>query len=74
MSSASTGFDVISAIGARRRPWQAEEVRLKSSLLRVAWNRLTHGLDRLEAKLSRFADRFHATLSRELEVEVASGH
>ena len=31
-------------------------------------------LDRLEAKLGRFADRFHATLSRELEVEVATGH
>ncbi|HET9397215.1 MAG TPA: protein TolQ [Sphingomicrobium sp.] len=39
----------------------------------IAYNRLTHGLDRLEAKLSRFADRFHATLSRELEVEVATG-
>ncbi|WP_037498070.1 protein TolQ [Sphingomonas jaspsi] len=34
----------------------------------IAYNRLTHGLDRLEAKLGRFADRFHATLSRELEV------
>ena len=31
-------------------------------------------LDRLEARLGRFADRFHATLSRELEVEVASAH
>ena len=40
----------------------------------IAYNRLTHGLDRHEAKLSRFADRFHATLSRELEVEVATGH
>ena len=40
----------------------------------IAYNRLTHGLDRLEAKLSRFADRFHATLSRELEVEVGTGH
>jgi len=40
----------------------------------IAYNRLTHGLDRLEAKLSRFADRFHATLSRELEVEVVTGH
>jgi len=40
----------------------------------IAYNRLTHGLDRLEARLGRFADRFHATLSRELEVEVASGH
>ena len=40
----------------------------------IAYNRLTHGLDRLEAKLSRFSDRFHATLSRELEVEVAVGH
>ncbi len=35
----------------------------------IAYNRLTHGLDRLEARLGRFADRFHATLSRELEVE-----
>jgi biopolymer transport protein TolQ len=40
----------------------------------IGYNRLTHGLDRLEARLGRFADRFHATLSRELEVEVASGH
>jgi len=40
----------------------------------IAYNRLTHGLDRLEAKLSRFADRFHATLSRELEVEAAASH
>jgi len=35
----------------------------------IAYNRLTHGLDRLEAKLGRFADRFHSTLSRELELE-----
>ena len=35
----------------------------------IAYNRLTYGLDRLEARLGRFADRFHATLSRELEVE-----
>ena len=35
----------------------------------IAYNRLTHGLDQLEARLGRFADRFHATLSRELEVE-----
>jgi biopolymer transport protein TolQ len=40
----------------------------------IAYNRLTHGLDRLEARLGRFADRFHATLSRELEVEAATGH
>ena len=39
----------------------------------IAYNRLSHGLDRLEAKLGRFADRFHSTLSRELEVEVAPG-
>jgi len=35
----------------------------------IAYNRLTHGLDKLEARLGRFADRFHATLSRELEME-----
>ncbi|MEO6247466.1 MAG: protein TolQ [Sphingomicrobium sp.] len=33
----------------------------------IGYNRLTHALDRLEARLGRFADRFHATLSRELE-------
>ncbi len=33
----------------------------------IAYNRLTHGLNRLEARLMRFADGFHATLSRELE-------
>ena len=38
----------------------------------IAYNRLSHGLDKLEARLGRFADRFHATLSRELEVEVAA--
>lgn len=35
----------------------------------IAYNRLTHGLNRLEARLMRFADGFHATLSRELERE-----
>jgi biopolymer transport protein TolQ len=40
----------------------------------IAYNRLTHGLDRLEAKLGRFSDRFHATLSRELEAEAGYGH
>ncbi len=35
----------------------------------IAYNRLSHGLDRLEAKLGRFSDRFHATLSRELEAD-----
>ena len=35
----------------------------------IAYNRLTHGLDRLEARLARFADRFHSTLSRELETD-----
>lgn len=34
----------------------------------IAYNRLTHGLNRLEARLSRFADGLHATLSHELEV------
>jgi biopolymer transport protein TolQ len=35
----------------------------------VAYNRFSYGINRLEAKLGRFADGFHATLSRELEVE-----
>ncbi len=35
----------------------------------IAYNRLTHALNRLEAALGRFADGFHTTLSRELELE-----
>jgi biopolymer transport protein TolQ len=33
----------------------------------IAYNRLTHVLNRMEARLQRFADGFHTTLSRELE-------
>ncbi|HEV2746925.1 MAG TPA: protein TolQ [Allosphingosinicella sp.] len=35
----------------------------------IAYNRMTHGINRMEARLSRFADGFHGTLSRELEAE-----
>jgi biopolymer transport protein TolQ len=35
----------------------------------IAYNRMTHGINRIEAKLMRFADTFHGTLSRELEHE-----
>jgi biopolymer transport protein TolQ len=35
----------------------------------IAYNRFSHGVSALETQLHRFADRFHATLSRELEVE-----
>lgn len=35
----------------------------------IAYNRMTHRLDRIEAGLHRFADRFHITLSRELDQE-----
>jgi biopolymer transport protein TolQ len=34
----------------------------------VAYNRFSHRLNRIEARLGRFADGFHATLSRELDV------
>jgi biopolymer transport protein TolQ len=33
----------------------------------IAYNRFGHGINRLEARLGRFADGFHGTLSRELE-------
>ena len=33
----------------------------------VAYNRFSHRLNRVEARLGRFADGFHATLSRELD-------
>jgi biopolymer transport protein TolQ len=35
----------------------------------IAYNRFGHGLNRLEARLNRFADGLHATFSRELEAE-----
>jgi len=35
----------------------------------IAYNRFSFTVNRLEARLQRFADGFHATLSRELEVE-----
>lgn len=34
----------------------------------IAYNRFSHQVNALEARLQRFADRFHARLSRELEV------
>jgi biopolymer transport protein TolQ len=36
----------------------------------IAYNRFSFSINRLEARLQRFADGFHGTLSRELEVEV----
>ena len=35
----------------------------------IAYNRMSFHIDRLEARLQRFADAFHGTLSRELERE-----
>ncbi|HEX8124289.1 MAG TPA: protein TolQ [Allosphingosinicella sp.] len=35
----------------------------------IAYNRMSFGINRLEAGLQRFADGFHSTLSRELELE-----
>ncbi|MES2492344.1 MAG: protein TolQ [Pseudomonadota bacterium] len=35
----------------------------------IAYNRFSHAVNSFEARLQRFADRFHATLSRELEAE-----
>ncbi|NIJ06565.1 biopolymer transport protein TolQ [Sphingomonas vulcanisoli] len=35
----------------------------------IAYNRISYRLDRLEAGVNRFADGFHATLSRELDAE-----
>lgn len=33
----------------------------------IAYNRFSHGVNALEARMQRFADRFHSSLSRELE-------
>ena len=33
----------------------------------IAYNRFSHGINRVEASLNRFADSFHATLSRQLD-------
>lgn len=35
----------------------------------IAYNRFAHSIDRMESRLARFADGFHGTLSRELELE-----
>ena len=35
----------------------------------IAYNRFSHRLNQFEGRLQRFADRFHASLSRELEAE-----
>ncbi|PVX29920.1 protein TolQ [Sphingomonas pokkalii] len=35
----------------------------------IAYNRYSHVVNRVEARLNRFADGFHATLSRRLEME-----
>ncbi len=35
----------------------------------IAYNRFSHRVDQFEGRLQRFADRFHASLSRELEAE-----
>jgi biopolymer transport protein TolQ len=35
----------------------------------IAYNRMSFGINRMEAALQRFADAFHGTLSRELERE-----
>jgi biopolymer transport protein TolQ len=35
----------------------------------IGYNRMTFGINRMEARLQRFADGFHGTLSRELEHE-----
>ncbi len=35
----------------------------------IAYNRFSYSINRLEARLQRFADGFHGTLSRELEAE-----
>ena len=35
----------------------------------IAYNRMSYGINRMEARLTRFADTFHGTLSRELEFE-----
>ena len=33
----------------------------------IAYNRFSHGVNRIEAGLGRFADGFHTTLSRQLD-------
>ncbi|TPG20473.1 protein TolQ [Sphingomonas koreensis] len=33
----------------------------------IAYNRFSHGVNKVEARLNRFADGFHTTLSRQLE-------
>ncbi|MBX3595697.1 protein TolQ [Sphingomonas sp.] len=39
----------------------------------IAYNRFSHGINKVEARLNRFADGFHATLSRQLDGGVGGG-
>ncbi len=39
----------------------------------IGYNRYSHAINRIEARLNRFADGFHATLSRQLEGPAMSG-
>ena len=36
----------------------------------IAYNRFSHGTNKIEARLNRFADGFYATLSRQLETDL----
>src|SRR3546814_1510297 len=40
----------------------------------IAYNRFGHGINRVEARLNRFADGFHTTLSRQLEGQRSEEH
>jgi len=39
----------------------------------IAYNRFSHGINRIEARLNRFADGFHTTLSRQLDGQAGKG-
>ena len=39
----------------------------------IAYNRFSHGINKVEAHLNRFADGFHATLSRQLDGGPSNG-
>jgi biopolymer transport protein TolQ len=69
-SYADGGFNIATVAPALSEALFATAIGLFAAIPAViAYNRYSHRVNQFEARLQRFADRFHATLSRELETD-----
>ncbi len=65
----STAAGIVDRDGTRER--LATAIGLFAAIPAViAYNRFSHGTNKIEARLNRFADGFYATLSRQLETDL----